>query len=273
MAVFDPALHRDLLFERDRLSELLDRINHKNRVKIEGEAKALAAAYKGHGRPRRPRRVSQEDQARQIQYRAQLDVIDTALQSEAMASPQLFEKCLLELLRAQISYRGPRARAYRRWRDRKIESLLGRLTIGKQTISTRQPWCEEKVRQHLETMLKLRKEAVLQLERFPLEGPEYRGKLSDAQAAVHAVERFLYSQHLASRALFIRRADIIAYEPGPLEGVIVTADAKRAWQLAVTELVEHLKLMFLEPPRSAEDVNSKRGCSAKEALDAGGIEA
>jgi hypothetical protein len=253
MEVFDTSFQRKLIAERYDLRKLISALNAKNRRKLENERKAIAAAYEGRGRPKNPRPISKDDQAKEIQYLAELEVLDAALHDEVIAAPQLLEKCLLELTKKSTPYKDGRAKTYRRCRDKKIEGLLARLPNGRQSNSIRrQPWQEEEVRRYLQLVLVRNIEAALEFRRFPRNTSEYRRKLLDLKSSAAAAQRLLHSHHLSSRDILIRRAETIIYEPGLLAAGIVTAETKLAWKLAVTELVEELKLRFCEPSSKSE---------------------
>jgi hypothetical protein len=95
MDIFDTPLHRWLLEEQTRILGLISTLNAKNRRKIENERKALEVLRKGRGRLKNPRPISLDDQARLIQYQAELKVVDIVEDVAAMSTPEAFKRRLL----------------------------------------------------------------------------------------------------------------------------------------------------------------------------------
>lgn len=259
MVIFDFTLYRELCRQKDHLIDLIDAINAKNMQKMQDAKKALNAAYKGRGRPRKIPRISREDQARQLKYDAELEVINAALKGDAMVAPHLLRQRLNEVTLKEPPYEDEgRARAYRKHRDRKIECVLGWLPDEPKPSPVVQPWDEDNIRAYLEGLRDRNKHTVAELKRFPRETPMYRRDLAQAEASVAVVERFMWSQHLASRDVFLRRAKIFEYEPGRVLGGAVAEEAKTAWKAALAELVCDLKARYTEKKDKREVVRA--GC-------------
>jgi hypothetical protein len=247
MGVFDFTLYRELCRQKDHLIDLIDAINAKNMQKMQDAKKALNAAYRGRGRPTKVPRISREDQARQLKYDAELEVLNAALGGEAMMAPHLLRQRLNEVAQKKLPYEDEgRARTYRKYRDRKIECLLGLLPHEPKPRPPVQPWDEDNIRAYLEGLRDRNRHAVAELNKFPRDTPLYRRELVQAEAGVAVIERFIWSQHLASRDVFLRRAKTLEYEPGRVLSGAVSEEAKTAWKAALAEVVCDLKARYTE---------------------------
>lgn len=279
MDVFDIPLHRWLLGEQARLLGLISALNAKNRRKIENEKKMFQVRRKGRGRPKNPRTVSLDDQARLIQYEAELKVVDVVQDEAAMSAREAFKRRLLAIAKGRCPYsdRG-RSNIYKKARDKKVQQLLGKLPLIRPPIRFIKPWNEQDVRDFLERLFAICKIKLANLQFGPRDTPGYRYELMGAEATIEVVERFLYSNHLGSRALFLRRAGIIAEEPN---ASFATEERKGAWKWAVNNLMEDLtsryfeKLETVKPiPEQADDDDhnpTRSGGRKKQPVHAGTV--
>jgi hypothetical protein len=270
MAAFDTAFHSQLLNDRFQLLELIDAIDDKNRRKVEDAAAALRRSRKGRGRPRKPRPISQEDQARRLQYQAELEVVYAALNPQALTTPNELKKSLRILAAKKITYRQPsQLRAYRRYRDRKIERLLALLPGETQPLrrSASMPWKEELVRTYLFVLRGRHRFQVNELEIFPRDTPEYRRQVDEAKARLAVVERFLSSDHLSTREVFLWRAPIIGDVPDIPARVNSAADFRDYWKLTIVELIADLSSRYApgDEATDPDDDDERYGQSGVEA--------
>jgi hypothetical protein len=206
-------IRRELARQRGRLIDLLDGLDdkdlgreYKNAALIK-RRRYYQPKNNGRGRPAKKFQVaSKEDEARRIQYIADIRLLDEAIAFAALDCDALTD--WLESLK-QEGGEGEEWRA----RERKIKKLLGQ--FGKKPAkapSTARKWSHNDVRNYVTILHDRQRGRVKAFERLPVVTVAEQDEEDREWAKLAVLERFCTSNHLVTAQVFQQRASIVRME-------------------------------------------------------------
>ncbi|HEV2563387.1 MAG TPA: hypothetical protein VGT78_14720 [Rhizomicrobium sp.] len=241
---------QELRRQRGRLVALVEKIDEKNLGKQIRDTKLLkrrknrVLKNNGRGRPAlKQDPPSQEDEARRLQYTAEIALLEEMLGSDFDSTDDMLH-WLSERKKqgAELAQDDPAG-----WRiqDRKIDRLLGQFGMKPVSVSPgRKPWNKNLVRERITILRDFKRAQISVYARLPVRTLAEQDEQDRERASYAVLDRFCTSNHLETAEIFLRRAGLIRMD------VVAPKDAndpecyKAAWRKAVDSLIAELKSSF-----------------------------
>ena len=236
---------RQLVCQRRRVVKLLVALDVKNwkkqcqNTQLEKRRRYYTPKNNGRGRPAKTfKRPSKEDEARRIQYKAEIALVDEAIACETVDVGSLVD--WLAVLRDEKG-EGEAWRA----RQRKIERLLAKFgEKPAKTPVTERKWNPNEVRNYV-TLLRDRQMGwVKAFDRLPVSTVGEQNNEDAARAKLAVLDRFCTSHHLATADAFRSSATVIRMEVNCVGKPHHREAYRQAWFQAFDEFVQSLTTRY-----------------------------
>jgi hypothetical protein len=238
-------IRRELARQRGCVVALLEALDVKNwkkqyqNAQLEKRRRYYTPKNNGRGRPAKKwQSVSKEDEARRVQYEAEIVLLDELIACDASDTGKLVD--WLTLLKDE---KGEGAA----WRAR--QRKIGRLLAGfgekpPKVPVTERKWNHNEVRDYLTLLRDRRRARVKAFDRLPVSTVGEQDKEDAERATLAVLERFCASHHLATADVFRLRAPLIRMEVHCVGKPHHREAYRQAWFQAFDGFVETLTTRY-----------------------------
>lgn len=238
-----PYIEPELLRQRGRLVWLLEKLDDKNLEKTEANARLMARRRSyvpknnGKGRPAKAFRLfSKEDEARRVQYIAEIRLLDDVLERDRDCSAIAWLKAAFD----------PKAEddPAARFRQAKIVKLLEQFSVRTVDLRTPRPWSANNVRAFLHVAKQRQVGRLDYFRRVPVRTAAEQACEARERAGMVILEWLIGSHHVETATNFLTYLEILRQDgPPPSSNHALTNQSWSGWlDVFVAEVAKRFQL-------------------------------